>query len=126
MSFNEFLRDHYKAAVGAAVWSAHVPVPVSVSVRAPRAYICEAQHDADRLSSCALTPLLPRVTKGLHGSDRRPYQDGSVTFMILVQRLRSMIRGEITLGSNHFSVPEPQGQMGRGGVAKSLAKPRSG
>ncbi|KYM99893.1 hypothetical protein ALC62_09514, partial [Cyphomyrmex costatus] len=62
-------------------------------------------------------------TEGLHGSDRRPHQDGSVTFMILVQRLRSMIRGEITLGSNHFSVPGPQGQMGRGGVAKSLAKP---
>ena len=50
MSFNEFLRDHYKAAVGAAMRSAHVPV--SVFIRAPRAYICEAQHD-DRLSSCA-------------------------------------------------------------------------
>lgn len=42
------------------------------------------------------------------------------------QRLRSMIRGEITPGSNHFSTPGPQSQMGRGGVAKSLAKPRSG
>lgn len=53
MSFNEFLRDHYKAAVG-AVRSAHVAVPCAFVKHstAPR-------HD-DRLSS-SRAPLLPRV-----------------------------------------------------------------